>query len=185
MAHHLTTQEAPLYHCAWLDKDSHADIHCAGASFTLLSTSGYTCDVDSFLNTYATTTNIPMVKAATAINLHTSETYFLVMMGALWFGANMKTSLFNQNLEHDARLQICTDPHDPNHAFGISDPSRGLFIPLEQRGAVVGLEIYKPDRDTVLEALWTSPHQIIYLNQTADFTLTPQIKSIYDIVAKQ
>ena len=63
----LKYDSCPTNHKAWLDEDSHADMHCAGDSFTVLTLTNYSCDVDPFLSTYDTTADVPVVKAATAV----------------------------------------------------------------------------------------------------------------------
>eukprot|EP00957_Ditylum_brightwellii_P193134 14705322-Ditylum_brightwellii.AAC.1 len=57
----------PIHHDGWLDEESHAEMHCAGATFTVLAFSNYTCNIDPFLGSYQTTTCVPIVKATTAV----------------------------------------------------------------------------------------------------------------------
>ena len=60
-----------------MGKDSHADMHCAGANFLVLKFSRYQCDVDPFLDTYQTMTGVNVITAATAVQLSVGDTLFL------------------------------------------------------------------------------------------------------------
>ena len=112
---------APIHHSLWLDEDSHADIHCAGANFTLLGLTGYTCDVDPFLNCYDTTTGVEVAKTVTAIQVLADEVIYLVSMASLWVRDQLEHSLFNANIARDSGLDVCTDPTDPYRSLGIWD----------------------------------------------------------------
>ena len=103
----------PVNYIGYLDEDSHADMHCAGAIFSVRKFSGYQCDVDPFLDTYQTTTGVDVITAATAVQLSAGDTLFLVSTAALWFGDTMKISLFNANIMRDAGLEVCTSAMDP------------------------------------------------------------------------
>ena len=98
-------------------------MHCAGAAFGVLKYSGYQCDVDPFLDSYATTEGVPVVTAATAISGDAGDVLYLVMSSGLWFG------LFNGNVVRDSGLDLCTDPYDSHRSLGIRDRDRGLFVP--------------------------------------------------------
>ena len=99
-----------MNYTGYLDKDSHADMHCAGANFSVLKFSGYQCDVDPFLDTYQMTSGVFVITAATAVQLLVGDTLFLVSTAALWFGDTIEISLFNANIIRDADLEVCTDP---------------------------------------------------------------------------
>ena len=153
-----------------LDEDSHADMHCAGHVFTCIGVSEYTCDVDPFLEEYKSTDAIPVVSAATAVQISAGEVVYLVMNTALWFGERMKTSLFNGNLARDAGVSLCTDPYDPHRDLAITVEERGLKIPLTRRGNVVGVNCFKPDADDVLRAIANDDGNVIFLDPNNDFT---------------
>ena len=144
-------------------------MHCAGASFTLLAKTGYTCDVDPFLESYESTTGVDIVKAATAIQLAAGHTVYIVSNAALWFGDTMETSLFNGNIARDAGLEICTDPHDPYRSLGIRDQERGLEIPLFRDGNTIGTDTFKPDRNDVLLAIANNDPNVIFLDPYDEF----------------
>ena len=144
-------------------------MHCAGASFTMLAKTGYTVDVDPFLESYDTTKGVEIVKAATAIELKPGQPIYLVMNSALWFGDTMDTSLFNGNIARDAGLDICTDPHDPYRSLGIRDQERGLEIPLFREGNTIGTYTYKPNRNAVLMAIANNDSNVIFLDPYDEF----------------
>jgi len=142
----VTHDTKPIHHSSWLDEDSHAeDMHCAGTNFTVLSFTGYTCDVDPFLEWYEMTNNVEIAKTATAIQLSASKVIYLVSPASLWFGDHLEHSLFNANIARDAGLEVCMDPMDPNRQLSIQDQERGLSVPMVHCGNCVGLETFKPD----------------------------------------
>eukprot|EP00957_Ditylum_brightwellii_P104008 7924509-Ditylum_brightwellii.AAC.1 len=67
----------PVHFDGWLDEDSHTDIHCAGSTFTVLSMTNYSCYVDPFLGTYQTTIDVPVVRAATAVQISIDDVIHL------------------------------------------------------------------------------------------------------------
>ena len=117
----INNDSKPVNYTGYLDEDSHADMHCAGANFSVLKFSGYQCDVDPFLDTYQTMTGVNVITAATAVQLSVGNTLFLVSTAALWFGDTMETSLFNANIARDAGLEVCTDSLDPHWELGLRD----------------------------------------------------------------
>ena len=164
----IDVRESETYSVGLLEEDSHADMHCAGKNFTLLAKTGYTCDVDPFLDDYDTTQGIEVVKAATAVRLDNGDTIYLVSSSALWFGAAMETSLFNATLARDAGLLVSTDPYDDDRPLGISDRGRGLYVPMTRRGNFIGLESFSPDREEALRAL-ASGENVIYLDKYDEY----------------
>ena len=68
---------------SYLDEDSHADMHCAGANFSVIKYSSYQCDVNPFLDSYDTTSGVDVVTAATAIQLSAGDISYLVSTAAL------------------------------------------------------------------------------------------------------
>ena len=114
-----------------LDEDSHMDMHCARANFSVIKYSGYQCDGDPFLDSYDNTLGVDVVMSAMAIQLSAGDVLYLVSTAALWFGDKMETSLFNVNIAWDAGLELCTNPYDPHCELGIRDRDWGLHIPLQ------------------------------------------------------
>ena len=167
---HRQYNKYPTAHTAYLDEDSHADMHCAGSSFVLLAYTGYTCDVDPFHESYESRTNVEIVKAATAVNLSAYETVYLVCNAALWFGDSLHTSLFNANIARDAGLSICTDPYDPQRTLSIQDQEKGLTLPMERRGNCIGLETFKPDANEVLHAIAEQSDNVIFLDPFDEYS---------------
>jgi len=154
---------------SFLDEDSHADMHCAGSNCVVLARTNYTCDVDPFLESYESTEDVPIVKAATAIQISSGEVIYLVMNSALYFGDRMESSLFNGNLARDAGLSVCTDPYDQHRKLGIESQDRKVRIPMTRRQNVIGLKTYRPDRDDVLRAIGNDDENVVYLNKEDEF----------------
>ena len=125
-------------------------MHCTGSNLTLLKYSGYKCDVDPFLDSYAMTTGVPIITTATAVQLSVGDGIYLVSTAALWFGDQMETSLFNGNIVWDAGIQLCTNPYDPHRDLNMCDQGQGLVIPLQRCGNFVAICTYKPDHDDIL-----------------------------------
>ena len=144
-------------------------MHCAGSNFTLLKYLGYKCDVDPFLDSYTTTTGVPIVTAATAVQLTAGDVIYLILLAALWFGNQMETSLFNGNIVWDASIQLCTDPCDPHCDLIMHDQGWGLVILLQHRGNFTGVCTYKPDCDNVLQAIANWDCNIIYLDPQDEY----------------
>ena len=128
-------------------------MHCAGTNLSVITFSGYQCDVDLFLDTYTTNKGVDVVTAATAVQVSAGDVLYLVSSAVLWFGDQMETSLFNGNILRDTGIKLCTDPHDPYRELGIWDRARGLHVPLQRHGNFIGLRSYKPDPDEVLRAM--------------------------------
>ena len=95
-----------VYHSSYLDEDRYTDMHCTGSKFFLLKYSGYKCDVDLFLDSYTMTTGVPVVTAATAVQLTTGNVIYLFLSVAPWFVDQIKTSLLNGNIVWDASIQL-------------------------------------------------------------------------------
>ena len=125
-------------------------MHCAGSNFTLLKYSGYKCDVDPFLDLYTMTTGVPIVTAATAVQLTAGDVIYLISLAALWIGHQMEISLFNGNIVQDVGIQLCTDPYNPHCDLIMHDQGWGLVILLQCRGNFIGICTYKPNHDNVL-----------------------------------
>eukprot|EP00957_Ditylum_brightwellii_P027669 2091635-Ditylum_brightwellii.AAC.1 len=114
----ISHDSQPVHFDGWLDEDSHTDMNYAGFTFTILSMKNYSCDVDPFLGTYQNITDMPVVRATTAVQISVDE---------------MDASLFNGNLVYDAGLSICTDPYDAHRQLGIKDPDWGLLVSMVRR----------------------------------------------------
>ena len=147
-------------------------MHCAGANCVLLSRSGYKCDVSPFLNSYEPQANTEIVKAATAFQGEDGIIKYIILPNALWFGSRMDHSLFNGLIAGDAGLHLDRDGRHPNRftmklntvRFG-KDES----IPFTRRGNVVGVETFKPDKDSVLQAISNGSPDIIFLGPEEDY----------------
>lgn len=88
--------EIPFVACSELN--SHANTCCAGNTMCILKYTGQTCDVAPFLDSLGTTSDIPVVKAATAYDDPiTSVTYILIFHQALYFGNKLDHNLICPN----------------------------------------------------------------------------------------
>eukprot|EP00957_Ditylum_brightwellii_P186126 14170650-Ditylum_brightwellii.AAC.1 len=114
----------------------------------------YSLDVDPFHETCQTTTNVPVVRAATAVQISVNE---------------MDTSLFNGDLACDAALSICTDPYDAHRQLCTKDSYWGLFAPIVRRCNPVGLQCFKPNHDKVLNTIVYGHCNMIYLDSDINF----------------
>ena len=63
----MHNESKPFNYVSYLDEDLHADMHCAGANFSVIEYSSYQCDVDPCLASYDTTSGVDVVMAAMAI----------------------------------------------------------------------------------------------------------------------
>ena len=80
----------------------------------------------------------------------------------------MATSLFNGNLARDAGVTINTNPYG-DEKLGMEFKERGLFIPMQRHGNVVGLETFKPTRDEVFEAMARDDGKVIFLDSYSEY----------------
>ena len=115
---HMHNDSKLFNYMSYLDEDLHADMHCARANFSVIKYSSYQCDVNLFLDSYDTTLGVDVVMATMAIQLSAGDILYLVSTAALWFGDKMETLLLNANITRDVGLELCTDHHDMNSAFG-------------------------------------------------------------------
>ena len=80
------------------ESDSRADTTCAVNNMTLLSYTGYKCNVIGFHYDLKTMKRIPVALEVTAYDEPLSgTTVILVFNQALWFGSSMGQSLINTN----------------------------------------------------------------------------------------
>ena len=93
--------------------DTRADTICAGSNFTCLSTTGLTCNVYGFHQSFNLIPEVPVTTVATAWDdLQTGLTYILIINQALFFGTQMDHSLINPNQIRVAGYSVCDDPFD-------------------------------------------------------------------------
>ena len=171
---HMHNDSKLFNYVSYLDEDSHVDMHCAGANFSVIKYSGYQCDVDLFLDSYDTTSGVDVVMATMAVQLSAGNVLYLVSSAALWFGDKMETLLFNANIAWDAGLELCTNPYDPLRELGIRDRDQGLHIFLHQCGNFIGLRSYKPNPDDVLMAMLNRDRNVVYLDPHDEYELMTQ-----------
>jgi hypothetical protein len=97
--------------------DSRADTCCAGSTTRVIEYTGQVCNVYPYSPKYKLRTNIPIVKAVTAVDHSSSETFILCLNQALYFGDEMPNSLLNQNQMryNGVIVNDCPTFLSPNH----------------------------------------------------------------------
>lgn len=177
------SRQSPTHTVGYLDEDSHADMHCAGRNCVMLSTSGFSCDVSPFHESYDARKDVEIVQSATAYQHPDGQITYIVMNISLWFGDELDHSLFNGLIARDAGNQLCTDPYD-ERGLGIDlrevRHGRDLKIPFGRRGNKIGVKTYKPHRDDVLRAIEANNCNVIYLNPESDY---PPIGDGYEVAS--
>ncbi len=83
----LPPELPPINH---LKLDSHAETSCAGANCCIIEYTNKACHVATFSKHYDELENIPIVKAGTAYDPPTGETFILVLGQASWSGFILK-----------------------------------------------------------------------------------------------
>ena len=100
--------------------DTRADTICAGSNFVCLSTTGLTCNVYGFHQSFHAIPEVPVATVATAWDDPLSGlTYILIVHQALYFGPEMDHSLINPNQIRVAGYSVCDDPFDRHRTLGI------------------------------------------------------------------
>ena len=77
--------------------DTGADTTCAGAGFTVLAYSDQYVTLRGYSDSSDEEERVPVVTAATAIDLEDGTTIILIMNEVLWLGNSQYTSLLNLN----------------------------------------------------------------------------------------
>ena len=138
----------------FVELDSHADTCCAGSNCTIIEQSGRTCNVIGFNrnNPNSELTDIPIVKAATAYDSPTGETYIIVIPQALYLGEHLDYTLLCPNqLRHngvivdDVPRHLAPDPEVATH---------DARIPLELHGVISGFPTRTPTPDEIENCKW-------------------------------
>ena len=137
------------------EMDTHADMCCAGANWSLMELTGEVCDVNPFLNSYSPIQEIPVARCCTVWTDQTdSMEYLLVGDQMLWFGTLLPNSLINPNQIRAYGLPVNDDPFDSTRYFGID--TEHAIIPFDTTGTVVHFESRVPSE-------WEKTHLPIIL----------------------
>ena len=93
---HVSTLQRKTF--GGVEMDTHADTCTLGCNFVKLQDTMQTVSVLPYNNKYEVVNDVPVVTAATAIQLHpTGKTVILVVNQSLWFGISLPNSLLNPN----------------------------------------------------------------------------------------
>ena len=135
--------------------DTRADTICVGANWRLLSTTGQCCNVHGFHSDFNAIQDVPVARAATAIQDENGATYILIVNEALYFGPSLDHSLINPNQIRHFGIPVSDDPYDRSRQFGIDHED--LFIPFSTTGSTVYFDSYMP----TIEEIERFPHIVL------------------------
>jgi len=156
----LLINTVPNHHST-LEADNHADTFCCGSNFTVIGWTDREANVNPFYERLDSADDIPIAICATGFKCkETGETFILEVNEALWFGADMEVSLASSNQMRAYGLDVCDDPYDPHHPFGIQDPRTGIFIPFRMEGSFAVMDTFVPTQhelNTCRRIVLTSP----------------------------
>ena len=127
------------------ESDSHVDTACAGKNVTLLSYTGYKCNVNGFHSDLKSTEKIPVATAVTSYDDPLLvNTVMLIFNQALWFGSSMVKPLTatNQVLSHV--IKILDDTYEQNRPLGIFDHDSDWYIHFNVQQYFSGVETRAP-----------------------------------------
>ena len=85
---------------------NHADTHCFGANFKIISLTLEECTVSQFITEYLEQMNIPICTGVTASKLYSGEVLILEFGQGLWVGNRMEKSLIKPNQCRNFGIQI-------------------------------------------------------------------------------
>jgi hypothetical protein len=140
----------------FVELDSHADTCCAGFNCAVIEVTGRTCNVIGFNcnNPNSEINDIPIVKAATAYDSPTGETYILVIPQALYLGEYLDYTLLCPNqLRHygitvdDVPRHLAPNPDIATHSIFI--PEDQITIPLEMLGVISCFQTRTPTPEEI------------------------------------
>jgi hypothetical protein len=138
--------------------DSMANTCCAGKNQKLLTVTDFTCNVFSFKEGYAATTNVPVATCATLITDTYGQSFILIGHEMLYFGPAMERSLLNQNQIRHYGGTVQDDYTRTDKEFGIH--LEGIFIPFEMKGTTISFNSRFPSNqeiDDLPHIVMTSP----------------------------
>ena len=90
--------------------DNHADTHCFGSNFWLLSFTSEECTVSPFPPEYTEQINLPICTGVTGLTLDSGQVLILEFGQGLWFGNRMEKSLIDPNQYKKFGIKVCDDP---------------------------------------------------------------------------
>jgi hypothetical protein len=144
-----------------MELDSHADTCCAGSNCVIVEYTNKTCNVDGFNRETPNDElmGIPIVKAATAYDAPTGETFIIILSQALFLGDHISYSLLCPNqLRHNGLTVDDVPRHlSPNPdlaTYSIFIPDENVSIPLELRGIISLFITCQPSPEELENCRW-------------------------------
>jgi hypothetical protein len=138
--------------------DSRADTCCAGSATRVIKYTGQVCNVYPYSPKYKPRTNIPIVKAVTAFDHGSSETFILCLNQALYFGDEMPNSLLNQNQMryNGVIVNDCPTFLSPNQesSHSLYTPDEDIHLPLSLNGCISYLPTRIPSDHEIQNCTW-------------------------------
>ena len=135
----------------WHELDSHADTMVSGSNCVLLSSTGETAMVHSFLDERKPFDDIVIGMTATAwVNPGMGETFILVFPESLYFGDKLGHSLVCPNQLRVFGIRVndtpCQYSKKLEHAITVPEED-DLKIPLSMRGVISYFPTHKPSEE--------------------------------------
>lgn len=113
----------------------------------MLSTTGQCCNVHGFHSDFEAIEDVPVARAATAVQNEDGAIYILIVNEALYFGPSLDHSLINPNQIRHFGIPVSDDPYDKSRSFGIDHED--LFIPFHTAGSTVYFDSYVPTDEEI------------------------------------
>jgi hypothetical protein len=144
-----------------VELDSHADTCCAGSNCVVLEYSSKSCNVIGFNrdNPSDQLLNVPIVKAVTAYNAPTGQTFIIVIPQALYLGDLITYSLLCPNqlrqygiIVDDVPRHLAPDPSKATHSIYIAN--NDVHIPLQMGGVISLFYTRRPTIPEIEDCLW-------------------------------
>mmetsp|Transcript_15996 Transcript_15996/g.23840 ORF Transcript_15996/g.23840 Transcript_15996/m.23840 type:complete len:787 (+) Transcript_15996:5053-7413(+) len=135
-----------------IEIDSHADTHCFGRNFRIITTTEQVCSVTAFLDELATTDNVAIVTAATAMFDGDGAPFIAVFGQGLDFTKKMDKGLINPNQCRSFGVQCVDDPTDPTRKLGFY--AEDVFLPLRMQGTNCLADSFCPSDDELNHFPW-------------------------------
>jgi len=144
-----------------VELDSHADTCCAGSNCVVIEHTGKVCNVVGFNRNTPNDElkGIPVVKAATAYDAPTGETFIIILAQALYLGEYLDYSLLCPNqLRHnglivdDVPRHLSPNPSNASHSIFV--PEENVTIPLEMRGVISLFYTRRPTQEEIENKKW-------------------------------
>jgi len=144
-----------------VELDSHADTCCAGSNCVVKEHTGKICNVVGFNRNTPNDElkGISVVKAATAYDAPTGETFIIILAQALYLGEYLVYSLLCPNqLRHnglivdDVPRHLSPNPNNATHSIFV--PEENITIPLEMRGVISLFYTRRPTQEEIENKKW-------------------------------